>query len=247
MPSIYYNVTRQIEKSPDHRAVMTGKSNLTNSLIATRTYITICITYVCHRKLHPIKQKPKKKKQTIITMLAQHAKRERKWKDAADLPACNTHGKQGTCAQARNGPTAALRQKNITAAQTASLHAERDQSRSEQPPKRSSVSCRSAAAARDGTTQLVAENNPIHNLSRRVQCVLSWPRAPRWSCWDPGMEVLKTNQEIVHEGWLIKSPPTKLWRAVRTAHHKYTYLRFLHVVQLLCVFTGCGMRGLFGG
>ncbi|XP_058804375.1 GRB2-associated-binding protein 2-like isoform X2 [Phymastichus coffea] len=27
------------------------------------------------------------------------------------------------------------------------------------------------------------------------------------------MEVLKTNQEIVHEGWLIKSPPTKLWRA----------------------------------
>lgn len=28
------------------------------------------------------------------------------------------------------------------------------------------------------------------------------------------MEVLKTSQEIVHEGWLIKSPPTKLWRAV---------------------------------
>ncbi|XP_015593344.1 GRB2-associated-binding protein 2 [Cephus cinctus] len=27
------------------------------------------------------------------------------------------------------------------------------------------------------------------------------------------MEVLKTTQEIVHEGWLIKSPPTKLWRA----------------------------------
>ncbi|XP_014467730.1 PREDICTED: GRB2-associated-binding protein 2 isoform X1 [Dinoponera quadriceps] len=27
------------------------------------------------------------------------------------------------------------------------------------------------------------------------------------------MEVLKTSQEIVHEGWLIKSPPTKLWRA----------------------------------
>ncbi|KAK0079766.1 hypothetical protein PV325_000857 [Microctonus aethiopoides] len=28
-----------------------------------------------------------------------------------------------------------------------------------------------------------------------------------------GMEMLKTSQEIVHEGWLIKSPPTKLWRA----------------------------------
>ncbi|XP_015118367.1 GRB2-associated-binding protein 2 isoform X1 [Diachasma alloeum] len=28
------------------------------------------------------------------------------------------------------------------------------------------------------------------------------------------MEVLKTSQEIVHEGWLIKSPPTKRWRAV---------------------------------
>lgn len=28
------------------------------------------------------------------------------------------------------------------------------------------------------------------------------------------MEVHKTSQEIVHEGWLIKSPPTKLWRAV---------------------------------
>lgn len=28
------------------------------------------------------------------------------------------------------------------------------------------------------------------------------------------MEVLKTSQEIVHEGLLIKSPPTKLWRAV---------------------------------
>ncbi|KAG7198194.1 hypothetical protein KM043_005606 [Ampulex compressa] len=27
------------------------------------------------------------------------------------------------------------------------------------------------------------------------------------------MEVLKTSQEIVHEGWLIKSPPTKLWKA----------------------------------
>ncbi|XP_078048909.1 uncharacterized protein LOC144476153 [Augochlora pura] len=27
------------------------------------------------------------------------------------------------------------------------------------------------------------------------------------------MEELKTSQEIVHEGWLIKSPPTKLWRA----------------------------------
>lgn len=26
--------------------------------------------------------------------------------------------------------------------------------------------------------------------------------------------MLKTSQEIVHEGWLIKSPPTKLWRAV---------------------------------
>ncbi|KAJ8679674.1 hypothetical protein QAD02_015461 [Eretmocerus hayati] len=26
------------------------------------------------------------------------------------------------------------------------------------------------------------------------------------------MEVLRTNQEIVHEGWLIKSPPPKLWR-----------------------------------
>lgn len=35
------------------------------------------------------------------------------------------------------------------------------------------------------------------------------------------MEVLKTSQEIVHEGWLIKSPPTKLWRAV---------------IILLCVF-----------
>lgn len=27
------------------------------------------------------------------------------------------------------------------------------------------------------------------------------------------MEVLKTTQEIVHDGWLIKSPPTKIWRA----------------------------------
>jgi hypothetical protein len=28
------------------------------------------------------------------------------------------------------------------------------------------------------------------------------------------MDALKTNQEVVHEGWLIKSPPTKLWKAV---------------------------------
>ncbi|XP_032453821.1 GRB2-associated-binding protein 2 isoform X2 [Nasonia vitripennis] len=27
------------------------------------------------------------------------------------------------------------------------------------------------------------------------------------------MDALKTNQEVVHEGWLIKSPPTKLWKA----------------------------------
>ncbi|XP_011498451.1 PREDICTED: GRB2-associated-binding protein 2-like [Ceratosolen solmsi marchali] len=27
------------------------------------------------------------------------------------------------------------------------------------------------------------------------------------------MDALKPNQEVVHEGWLIKSPPTKLWKA----------------------------------
>lgn len=43
------------------------------------------------------------------------------------------------------------------------------------------------------------------------------------------MEVLKTSQEIVHEGWLIKSPPTKLWRAVSILqnNNKFEILFFL--------------------
>ena len=64
------------------------------------------------------------------------------------------------------------------------------------------------------------------------------------------MEVLSktttTNQEVVHEGWLIKSPPTKLWRAVRRIR-VHTSVRFF-------LFTSRGVewrrrvrRGYAGG
>lgn len=62
---------------------------------------------------------------------------------------------------------------------------------------------------------LVSSPLSVHRRRRCSLIVESETAATRSAIFGE-MEVLKTSQEIVHEGWLIKSPPTKLWRAVGT-------------------------------
>lgn len=75
-----------------------------------------------------------------------------------------------------------------------------------------SVCVRSSATGGFSSWAAAAAANPSDGTMRY------WSLRQRTGTREPrtGMEELKTSQEIVHEGWLIKSPPTKLWRAVCT-------------------------------